>query len=94
MRIGMEITGDREVSARLAKLKGDMTTRVKGAVGTSAQSIQYKAVMHGSFDTKVTLDGDGMGAAVGPLPPSEKTDEDGAIFKAAMEKAVGDVVGE
>lgn len=94
MKIGMEITGDREVIARMVKLEADLKGRIRGVVSASAQGIRSRVEQQSRVNANITLDGDGMGATIAPLPASYRPENDAASFKLSIEKAVNEVVGE
>lgn len=94
MKVSMEVTGDREVIARMDRLQASMKDRIKSTVNAEALDIQAKAKQQGLTGTTVTTDNNGMGAAIAPLPASYRVEDDAASFERSVEKAVNDVLGD
>ena len=100
MKVDMEITGIREVTARMDRLTADVKNRLQVAVAERARSIEERSEGNGSLgspatrsEVGVTFDSDGLGATIRPVPGSIKADDEASELVKAAEKAVRDVVG-
>lgn len=100
MKVDVDVTGIREVTARLDRLTGDVKNRLHLVVSERARSIEEISEGNGSpgspatrSEVAVTFDSDGLGATIKPVPGSIKADDEASEFMKAAEKAVRDVVG-